>query len=151
MAVTERSLSYQDALKEGLAIVPPSSKYNELKGRYYKQLGGGSFAAGQAIIANNQIMPEEFWTSTYNAFSKNLKYFPKTSTAALQKQTASIQERTGREVGSQRATTLRAARAASGMLSGAKSPAMGASGSGPMLGGDSMLGEESMLGSKRRV
>jgi hypothetical protein len=155
MAVTERSLSYQDALKEGLALpkyVSGSDPYGSLSAQYWKTIGEGSMGAGLNVIKNNAIKPEEFWRSTFDSYTT--KWMPnskKNTIENLQKQTTAIQEKTGREVGAQRATTKRAARAASGMLSGAKSPAMGASSSGPMLGGDSMLGEESMLGSRRRM
>jgi hypothetical protein len=151
MAVEERSLSYQDAVKEGLAFSFKSVQPGQWIPAefYYKRALGGTTAANQ-IIKNNEIRGESFWQAAFNDPMVQ-KYAPKPTTANLQKQTTAIQEKTGREVGAQRATTKRAARAAGGMLSGAKSPAMGASSSGPMLGGDSMLGEESMLGSRRRM
>jgi hypothetical protein len=166
MAVSERSLSYQDALKEGLALPKDikddtegvfSVSHNRTKdaaatARYLTTIGGGNIDRGLKVISENQIKPEEFWRSTFNSFTTQwLPSSKKNTIENIEKQTQAIKERTGREVGSQRATTMRAARATSGMLSGAKSPAMGASGSGPMLGGDSMLGEESMLGSRRRM
>jgi hypothetical protein len=155
MAVSERSLSYQDALKEGLALpkyVQGNDPFNALSAQYWKTLGEGSMSAGQKVISQNAIKPEEFWRSTFDSYTK--KWMPtskKNTIENIEKQTKAIQEKTGREVGSQKATTKRAARAASGMLSGSQSPSMGASSSGPMLGDDTMLGQSSMLGSRRRM
>jgi len=154
MSVSERSLSYSQAREEGLAlpkIVVPNDSFSALSAQYWKTLGEGNMSAGQRVISENQIKPEAFWRTTFDSFTS--KWIPnaKTTTRNIQEQTRAIQERTGREVSAKQATTRRAARAVSGMLSSAQSPAMGASSSGPMLGQDSMLSEESMLGSRRKV
>ena len=145
-----RNLSFQEAVKEGLAfdILGPGYKTDTqlIQGHAYKRILGGLDVARQ-----NQIKGEDFWQRTFNEFTERFPSTAKNKTiSALKTQTETIKAATGREIGAAEAVTKRVARSRSGLLASSSAP-IGNETVGPMLGADSMLGQESRLGSRRRV
>lgn len=145
-----RNLTFQEAVKEGLAfdILGPEYKKDT---QLIQSNAYGKLIGGWEVARQNQIKSEDFWQSTFDAFTSR---FPSTAakktTEALKTQTEAIKAASGRESGTRQAVAKRVARATSGLLASGQAP-IGNGNVGPMLGGDSMLGEESKLGTRRRV
>lgn len=146
-----RNLSFQDAVKEGLAfdILQPGYKNDTqlIQSNAYGKLIGGA-----EVARSNQIRSEDFWQSAFDAFTSR---FPSTAakktTAALKTQTATIKDTAGRERGQRQATAARLARVTGGLLAGTQTPGASSISTGPQLGSEDSLGNDSMLGRRTRI
>lgn len=161
MAVSERNLTYAEAVQEGLAIAfkpyeisiaTPQGLTDPNKVNYFKAIGGGNPMVGMDIVKSNKSLPIEAWQASYpNAKNtSSIELTEKKIQDSLQKQISTIKDKSGRESGQRKASSARLARVTGGLLSGAQSPNLGEVKSvGPMLGAESGLGEEVSLGKKR--
>lgn len=144
--MAERTLTYQEAVQEGLAFNPSTSSQRK---KYYDILGGGDRNVGKQVYRGEQFKSEQFWKDSFAQFQNVASL---TNLNRAKTLLTSAKERTARATGAEKATSTRAMRSVGGLLSGVKSPSLGESQTtGPMLGDDTMLGQQSMLGSRRRM
>lgn len=143
--MADRTLSYQEAIQEGLAFNPKSGSD---RNKYYDILGGGDRAIGKQVYQGKQFKSEDFWKTSFTQF-QNVAGL--TSLNRAQTLLSQAKEKTMRTTGAQKATSARAMRATGGLLSGSQAPDAGNLSTGPMLGGDSMLSEATSLGKRTRL